>query len=291
MKVLPILHIEQFEDANATVEFYSNDLATHLKNNEAIVHKSHKHDFYLCVLFLKGSGTHEIDFSSYPIKEGSLFFLKPGQTHSWNFDSPAEGYIFFHTQSFFELSISDVKVNQFPFYYSYKNPPNLHLSTVELQKTASRFNEINVEYHTNVVYKKQKLASLISLVYIDLSRIYTVFDITENTLSSTYLKILSDLERAIEVFYKTEKQAHFYADKLNITTKHLTRVTKSTLGKTTTELIQEHILLEAKRLIVHSGNSLSHVSELLGYEDYAYFSRIFKTKTKMTPLEFKKRYL
>ncbi|WP_289039413.1 helix-turn-helix domain-containing protein [uncultured Zobellia sp.] len=290
MQIVPVLHIEQFKEENALVEFYSNDLSKHLETNRKIVHRPHKHDFFLCVLFEKGNGTHEIDFSSYPINDGSLFFLKPGQTHSWSFNAPPQGYIFFHTQSFFELSVADVKLNQFPFYYSYKNPPHLNLSTSEQGKIATRFKEINEEYHGHGVYKKQKLASLINLTYIDLSRLYA-FDVSENTLSSTYLKILSDLEHAIERYYKTEKKAHFYADKLNITTKHLNRVTQATLGKTTTELITERILLEAKRLIVHSENPLSQVAESLGYEDYAYFSRVFKAKNQTTPLEFKKRYL
>ncbi|MBU3025069.1 MULTISPECIES: helix-turn-helix domain-containing protein [Zobellia] len=290
MKIVPVLHIEQFEEEHSSVDFYSNALAAHLKKNETIVHRPHKHDFFLCVLFLKGRGVHEIDFSSYPIEKGSLFFLKPGQTHSWKFDSAVEGYIFFHTQSFFELNISGVKLHQFPFYYSYKNPPNLTLSPEALQDIAVRFNEINQEYHANAVYKRQKLASLINLAYIDLSRYYAAFDTTENVLSPTYLKILSELEQTVEQYYRSEKQARFYADKLHITTKHLNRVTKSTLGKTTTELINDRILLEAKRLIVHSQTSLAHVAEFLGYEDYAYFSRVFKAKTQSTPLEFKKRY-
>ncbi|WP_072990600.1 AraC family transcriptional regulator [Pseudozobellia thermophila] len=290
MKIVPVLHIEQFEEEHSSVDFYSNALDAHLKKNETIVHRPHQHDFFLCVLFLKGSGVHEIDFSSYRIEKGSLFFLKPGQTHSWKFDSAVEGYIFFHTQSFFELNISGIKLHQFPFYYSYKNPPNLTLSPEGLQGIAQRFNEINREYHANVVYKKQKLASLINLTYIDLSRYYAAFDTTEHVLSPTYLKILSELEQTVERFYRSEKQARFYADQLHITTKHLNRVTKSTLGKTTTELINDRILLEAKRLIVHSRTSLAHVAEQLGYEDYAYFSRVFKAKTQITPLEFKKRY-
>jgi len=55
-------------------------------------------------------------------------------------------------------------------------------------------------------------------------------------------------------------------------------------------LITERVLLESKRLIVHSDNSLSAIAEILGYEDYAYFSKVFKAKTNMTPLEFKKSY-
>jgi YesN/AraC family two-component response regulator len=52
----------------------------------------------------------------------------------------------------------------------------------------------------------------------------------------------------------------------------------------------ERVILESKRLIVHTKNSLFQISEILGYKDYAYFSKIFKLKTGFTPLEFKKSY-
>ena len=102
--------------------------------------------------------------------------------------------------------------------------------------------------------------------------------------------MLRQLEQNIESYYKENKSAAFYASTLNITPKHLNRITKTTLNKTTTELITERILLEAKRLIVHSNNSLSNIAELLGYEDYSYFSKIFKKHTKITPIQFKKKY-
>lgn len=290
MQHIPILNIEQFEKEESLADFYSNDLQQHLKKNAQIIHKPHKHDFFLCVLFRKGSGVHEIDFNTYPIQPGSVFFLKPGQTHFWNFDSTPEGYIFFHTPDFYELYFLNRKLSQFPFYYSLKNPPDLVLTSEELESAAVRFKEINIEYHQDSAYKKQKLISLVNLAYIDLTRHYANYEPIEKVLSSTYLQALERLENIIEECYKAEKSAKFYADKLHITPKHLNRITKVTLNKTTTELITERVLLEAKRLIVHSGNSLTEVAETLGYEDYAYFSRVFKLKTGKTPLGFKKTY-
>ncbi|PWL38908.1 AraC family transcriptional regulator [Flagellimonas aquimarina] len=290
MQHIPILHIEQFEKEESLSDFYSNDLQLHLKKNAQIIHKPHKHDFFLCVLFCKGSGVHEIDFNAYPIQPGSVFFLKPGQTHSWNFNSTPEGYIFFHTPDFYELYFLNRKLTQFPFYYSLKNPPDLTLVPEAISNVAARFKEINTEYQQSFTYKKQKLSSLVNLTYIDLTRHYANYEPIKKVLSSTYLQTLEILENLIEQFYKTEKSAKFYADKLHITPKHLNRITKSTLNKTTTELITERVLLESKRLIVHSGNSLIQVAETLGYEDYAYFSRVFKLKTGKTPLEFKKSY-
>ena len=76
----------------------------------------------------------------------------------------------------------------------------------------------------------------------------------------------------------------------NITTKHLNRVTMESIGKSPSELIQERLLLEAKRLLVHSENSLVNISDFLGFKDYAHFSKVFKVKTGATPTDFRKKY-
>lgn len=290
MALIPILNIQQFEAEESTADFYSNDLRLHLRKNKDLVTIPHRHDFFLCVVFSEGSGVHEIDFTSYPVRPGSVFFLKPGQTHFWKFNSEPQGFIFFHTEEFFEVGFSNAKLRQFPFYYSIENPPHLQLKSRELRHILARFQEINAEYHQHFSYKKERLASLTRLIYIDLTRCYTTFEAHEIVKSTTYLDTLGRLEAAIEKNYRNEKSAKFYANQLHITKKHLNRITKSTLNKTTTELISERILLEAKRLIVHSNNSLAKIAEILGFEDYAYFSRVFKAKTKTTPLSFRKKY-
>lgn len=67
----------------------------HLKSSHKHIEKPHRHDFYVTVLFTHGSGVHEIDFQSYDVQPGSLFFLSPGQIHSWELSDDTEGYIFF----------------------------------------------------------------------------------------------------------------------------------------------------------------------------------------------------
>ncbi len=290
MKSIPVLNIQQFEQNVPISEFYSRDLESHLERNKDFFHKPHRHDFFLCVLFSEGNGVHDIDFDTYVIAPGSVYFLKPGQTHFWKFSTPPKGYIFFHTQDFYELHFSKSKLEQFPFYYSQENQPTLNLNLSRIATFQSKFEDINTEYHNNLNYKKQKIASLINTIYIDLARLYNTLETLKHFTSVTYAETLRSLERLIEVHYKTEKSVQFYASKLNITSKHLNRITKSTLNKTPTDLITERIILESKRLIVHSNNSLADIAYTLGYLDYAYFSKVFKLRTKSTPLEFKKKY-
>jgi len=288
--MIPILNIEQFEKEVCSNEVYSNKLAAHLRKNSNIVHNAHRHDFFLCVLFTKGTGTHEIDFNNYDIRPGCVFFLKPGQTHLWKFDSSPEGFIFFHTRDFFEFGFSNTKLTQFPFYYSQENPPNLQLTSDDLTLMKNRFMEINTEFHKNAPFKEQKLRSLVNLAYIDLARLYTSLESHQIVGSTTYHTSLRKLEAFIQKFYRSEKSVAFYAEKLNITTKHLNRITTTTIGKTPSKIIQERVILEAKRLLVHSEDSLAEISDLLGFEDYAYFSRVFKSKTWSTPSSFRNHY-
>jgi AraC-like DNA-binding protein len=72
--------------------------------------------------------------------------------------------------------------------------------------------------------------------------------------------------------------------------RHLNRLCKISLNKTITELITERIILEAKRMLVFSKESVSEIISELGYTDSSYFFRLFKKKTRLTPLEFKNKF-
>ncbi len=289
-KTVPILKIEQFDHKVSSHDFYSNTFENHLKRNESIISKPHSHNFFLCVFFTEGTGIHEIDFNTYTIQPGSVFFLKPGQTHFWDFNSSPKGYIFFHTQGFYEFNFVNASLSQFPFYFSIENPSILNLSDSMIAHFKYLFHQINEEHHGDEVYKYQKLTSLIDQLYIDLTRYYTSSIPVIRKTSKTYLKALENFHAAVEKHFRVEKSVQFYADQLNITPKHLNRITKATINKTSSDVIKERVLLEAKRMLVHSTHSLSSISELLGFEEYSYFSKTFKANTGSTPFDFRKKY-
>ncbi|SKB30019.1 AraC-type DNA-binding protein [Salegentibacter holothuriorum] len=288
---IPVLKIDQFQEEIPLNDFYANTFSNHIKLNKTLISRPHKHNFYLCVLFTEGSGIHEIDFNSYTINPGKVFFLRPGQTHFWKFDSKPEGFIFFHTQEFYELKFIEHKLNEFPYYYSFQNPPVLKLSTKKSSILKKKFQEIYSEYLKKRAFRELKIVSLVNTVYIDLLRRYTANIQQENRYSSNYLSILEKADILINEKFHEEKLPNFYARQLNITTKHLNRVIKETLNKTTSELISERVILEAKRLIVHSDENLANIASRLEFSDYSYFSKIFKSKTGLSPINFRKKYL
>ena len=71
--------------------------------------------------------------------------------------------------------------------------------------------------------------------------------------------------------------------------KHLNRISKACLNKTTTDLITDRIILEAKRELTHSNLTVREIADKLGYFDNSYFARLFKKKSGQTPIEFIKK--
>ena len=148
-------------------------------------------------------------------------------------------------------------------------------------------NEIVTEYANTDFFKWQKIHSLIVLVYIQISRENNPL---RNIKNQTYLAKLKQFEDLIEENFRSEKFVKDYAAKLNITEKHLNRVTKSCIGKTSTQLISERIVLEAKRMLIYSTLNVSQIAEELGYFDNSYFVRFFKKNVGITPNVFLIKY-
>jgi AraC-like DNA-binding protein len=95
--------------------------------------------------------------------------------------------------------------------------------------------------------------------------------------------ILQNLKKAIEQNYRTKHSASEYAGILNISPNSLTRLAKVHLGKTLTDVIAERIIVEAKRELYLTSNSIKQIAFDLGYTDEFYFSRFFKTNTGISP--------
>ncbi|WP_432670248.1 helix-turn-helix domain-containing protein [Flavobacterium sp. SM2513] len=290
MKNIQVLNIEKFLSSENQKEFYVSDLKTHIEINKSFITHPHKHNSYLCVLFTKGFGTHEIDFTSYEINEGSLFLIAPGQTHHWTLSNDIDGYIFTHTQAFYDFHYTKERISQFPFFQSIHNNPHLNLKVSDVKTIVNFFELISFEYQSQQLLKSQMILNYISIIYSVLSRIYISESKNLIQNSSKYIEKYHQFEQLIEKQFLIEKSPSKYADLLNISSKHLNRITKSSINKTASELISERIILEAKRKIVHSKVSLSEIAYSLGYDDYAYFSRLFKQKEGISPAEFLKKY-
>lgn len=255
-----------------------NTFKNHLKEH-SFIEKPHRHNFYLLVLFTNGSGIHEVDFDKYAIKSGSLFVLQPGQMHNWSLSDDIEGYIVFYSQEIYNLHFGNKKIEDYPFYQSVRNNPEIIFEKKELDSILPYF-ELMIKDKENASI----LVNLLDCIHIEIAKKYVVEN--SHTIHSYNHKI-QQFESILEQFYKIEKSPSFYAFKMNITLKHLNRICKDILNKTVTELITSRVILEIKRLLINPKKSINQIADEMGFENYSYFTKLFKKHTSFTPSEFR----
>ena len=283
MKKLPIYQIKKFNCRSDENDLYFNDFKSHLINHD-FIENSHSHTFYLLVLFTKGSGFHTVDFNTYEIQPNSLFVMKPGQVHSWQLSEDIDGYIAFYSQEVYNVYFGKKQIDEYSFYRDLKNSPEIILNESQIQEISNYFNLLLEENNKNELKKTDKLLNLLDVIHIELARIYE--SIHEHELHPYHLKI-KELEELVNQYFKTEKSPSFYADKMNMSLKHLNRICKNILDSTLTEFIYDKIILESKRLLSNNTMTIGEVANELGFENYSYFTKVFKKYTNLTPKGFK----
>ncbi len=284
---ISVLNINLFQSGAKHSDFYFNLLKDHLLRSHRHIERPHRHDFYACIFFTKGTGIHEIDFRTYDVSAGSLFFMSPGQVHSWKLSEDADGFIFFHSQEFFDLHYVNQKLRQYPFFSSIQYPRKLQLEENNLVEFSDLFSKIGNENASSAMLSENLLLAFISQLYIETARLFSEEKIIGiQNANTSYIQHYQHFEELLEQNFIKEKSAFQYAERLNLTTKHLNRITQTVVQKTVSEIITERTILEAKRMLIYLDESLVDIAFRLGYEEYSYFVRVFRKKTGQTPSSF-----
>jgi len=289
-KRIPVYDISDFQYIGTQTDFYANTFAEHMKQHATRILLPHRHVFYVSLLFTRGTGIHEIDFQTYDIHPGSVFMIFPGQVHWWESSVDADGYVIFHNKDFYNFYFSHERLNQFPFFGSTRSMPLIRLKPDELPKIEETYRVILNEYRQGGLMRFQKISSLLDVLYIDLSRCYLPADQMKPH-NQTQLSHTRRLELLIEANFKEIKSPARYSEMMYMSERNLNRTTKLILNKTVSDLITEKVILEAKRMLIHTRDTVGQIALDLGYEDNSYFIRLFRKKTGQSPLEFQRNYL
>ncbi|UII25646.1 AraC family transcriptional regulator [Fulvivirga maritima] len=283
-KHIPILNSCTLSDSNKN-KILVDHFAAYLDKNRNMVFP-HRHSFYHIVIFTQGSGYHTIDFEKFDVIPGQIYFMDPGQIHSWHFSDDVDGYVINFDKGYYEsfLLISD-SIDNFSFFNGIAHdgviqlPPPLLKQATTLSE--SLYQQVN---HTQPVYWDLTKTILLHLLML-VEQVHT--KTTTGQPGSNYA-LLKNFQRLIEKNFATSRLPNEYAAELNVTPNHLNVVCKEHLGHSAGEEIRNRIILEAKRLLVVNTLSISEIAYSLTFKDNSYFSKFFKKHTGMTPEEFRK---
>jgi len=254
----------------------------HLKNIKN-VHFPHRHDFYYILYISSGSGSHTIDFKKYPVKSGRLFFMSPGQIHEWDLKPDAKGYtLFFNKELFLEDALKIEE--QWPFFHSLFYNAAFNLKPDNKSEIENWFKWIFKEYLNIGKYQDDIIKNLLSAF---LFKLNSILDLPDKLNQNSKGNILRSYELLIDRHFARQQHLAFYAGQLHISPNYLNAVCKNTLAKSAKLLLNERILLEAKRLLRHSDLNVNGISEYLNFTTSSYFIRFFRKMEGCTPLDFK----
>jgi AraC family transcriptional regulator, transcriptional activator of pobA len=249
------------------------------------LHAAHRHSFYHIVLFSKGSGTHSIDFEQFTVRPRSIYFMRPGQVHSWDFKGAPDGYIVnFSAHLFDQVLKLQQYPEQFSFFRGVAGESVVQLAAPLYTEVARLLEQLLEENGT--ARNADMICALLMNLFIRIERSSTA---GQNDKTAAHKQVtLQQFRKLLEAHYTEKRLPKDYAALLYITPNHLNALCKDLLGKPAGTLIRDRVLLEAKRLLVNADLQVAEIAWQLHFEDNSYFSRFFKKYAGQSPEAFRK---
>lgn len=281
--VYDICNLSDFKDEDILISRFAPYLARH-KNLQL----PHRHNFYHLVMFTEGSGTHAIDFQSFKVNPYQIYFMVPGQVHSWDFKGNIDGYVVNFSVPFFQefLHRADY-LEQFPFFNGTLKDKVIDIAPDHQQQIKQLFEQIILETEARKRLAKDMVRLLMLEMFILLSRL-NLLDQSVPEKSAYNYTLLKNFRQLVDNNFATLRLPREYAEQLYITPNHLNALCTDVLGISAGEVIRNRIILEAKRLLVNFDMNINQIADLLNFQDNSYFTKFFKKQTGLTPEQFRK---
>jgi AraC family transcriptional activator of pobA len=255
-------------------------------------------DYYNISLKRNFSGKFRYGQQDYDFDEGVMFFIAPGQVFRIEHDADQpirqSGWMLLIHPDFLWNTPLAKSIRQHE-YFDYSVNEALFLSAKEEDTITGIIRTIHQEYQNNIDKFSQDII---------ISQIETLLNFAERfyhrqfiTRKITNHQMLDRLEKLLEEYFTTGDQirkglpsVHEIAGRLNVSPNYLSGLLKVLTGQSTQQHIHEKLIEKAKEKLSTTDASISEIAYDLGFEHPQSFSKLFKTKTKLSPQEFRQSF-
>ncbi|MCX6213116.1 AraC family transcriptional regulator [Spirosoma sp.] len=252
--------------------------------NQADLLVPHRKDHYLLVFIRQAGSRQWIDMTPYLLKDNTFYFTGPDQiivkegfNQLWS-----TGIAF--TKEFLSFQ-ENAALSKLPLIQNPHNGHELLLTEADVTFVEDMLVKINAEYQQPNEWQQRMLTAYLTVLLTYLSRLYT--EQFESKPLSTDNLLLKKYQAKINEHFRERHQVSDYASLLNVSAGYLSEVVKAQSGKPAITHIHERLVLEARRLLFHTQQSLKEIAFDLGFSDASYFNRFFKRETELTPAEYR----
>jgi AraC family transcriptional activator of pobA len=280
---LPVFRIKSFGASVKSVHF---DLAR-LENRMALLPYPHRHDFYHIVWVTRGSGSHIIDSEQYEVRANTLFFMAPGQVHDFRLSDDTTGFTINFSAEFYALQLKNKNMlNEIPIYDLEHPVSAIYFGADEAADLRKVMDGMTEEYDKEHTGYQDVLRSYLSIFLTKASRM--AVPPSSNEISLRSVSLTRRFKGLLEQHFHTVGDVAGYARMLGVTERVLNEATRHTAGITANRMLRERVMLEAKRLLLHSPVHVAEIASQLAFDDPAYFSRCFKKHTGRSPVDYRR---
>ena len=246
--------------------------------------QEHLHaELFQIFIIHKGEGILTSEKKQLTLKAPCTVIIPANTLHGFHFEPDIDGEVFTFSESYLENTLKHHQ-GILQTFTSQK--------IIDFRSKKKNFDLLNVyknqiieELFEEELEKKTNLQLLFQLLFIQLLRADTSSEQTNLLTGNRTLKHFQDF---IKLLKKNRRSMEEYAQELGITTVHLNRVCQKIVQKTAVQVVNEYIIGEAKRYLLNTSYSISEISYFLNFNDPAYFTRLFKKVTGVSPSEFRK---
>ncbi len=250
----------------------------------------HRASFYHILWFQKGSPTHLVDFNPVKIKPNTILFLNKDTVQRFDKKGGFDGKAILFTDSFFCKTEADIKYLRSSILFN----DLFSVSQIQMSKTASLFAhlfqlmEIELENEKDIS-QPDILKNLLHnfLLLSERERRKQNFTEIKKSADLDYVMLFKDI---LENQFHNQKLVNNYARQLSVTEKRLNQATSKILDKSPKQMIDERVMLEAKRLLAHTNESVKEIGYNLGFDEPTNFIKYFRKHSNSTPVEFREQF-
>lgn len=260
----------------------------HILNNEPANINSYKTNPLYNIFLFQGNGKLSVDFKEYEFSGNIVLFSTPYQLVSVTTERPVQVRILqFHGDFYcIEYHKKEVACNGLLFNNIYMHP-FVELKDQDFKEMHTLFDKLATELDFKDDYSKAVVRAYLQLILAINSKAKIAGVIVqENDFSNHYILQFKAL---LELHFQKERQPSFYATQLGIAPNTFSKQCKMHFMRAPSALIQQRVILEAKKLIHLTHKSMKSIAAELNFDDENYFSRYFKKYTGVTPTTFREK--
>lgn len=272
-------------------DFYILD-ATLQDRHQPLSHPC-RFDGFMLLYCVKGRLRMNVNLKEFEISDGMVFMNVPGNIIRVNefIDTQKHDvrYVCLAMSRDFSQGLKLDVTKLFNEGVSMLRNPGVKLGEVESALFASHIALLGDILKTDIPYKKDAVLSVLSSLFYAMMGVWYGSQDDENAEGqSTRSKVTFEKFMKLVSEYHTQyRNVGFYAEKLCLTPKYLSKVIKNATGRSAPEWIDSYVILEAKNLLKYSGKTIKEIVYKLNFPNQSVFYKFFKARTGMTPTEYR----